>query len=723
MKRPAVSLVCLLASLAVAAPGGASETPAPATGGAVVVRFEGGDVNTELALAVEALRALDLLPTEPYPVGARGAWQAIVERTGLPRTFPPDMKRVLAALNPDIKDLDKVGAGDAVIFVRADALAKVPVRRHFKAESEAAQQRREAISKHWKDLIVEEKGTTGIELEGYRLTIAVGDAAAGRDAVEAIFKGSRGNAFPRYRPDATPSIGPYYADLAPEQYWSDPSNQQSGSGHQALVGAYVGANQLPPCARTPCLGAECPDVMLVDSAVYRHWDVAAALRLGSETNDVAPNGTRVQRDAAPDVTPAQHGTYMLGLIAARDDNQAGHIGVHPTALVTAYDWDRYRLDPDQFVQAMWPHEDAGSNRLEVYVFATSWNVALGQPGAGVEIDDPTLRYRHDVARAIVGDTGRRCTGTNALWVVAAGQGDAVLNPALGLGKDIAPRRFGRGPMNLGDCPNVLVVTACDRCSADDLTLVPRVNYSTCNGEICENGVHVAARGRDVVSTVPIVSTPAAPHFEARYASGNGTSPATALTAGVVSAMASCYPGPFKEPWRVKERVQATSRPVFGGPHKDTFSTGVVDGRAALLDPSLTHVSDSNGGARAVELLRWCVAAIEFKPDPARAARQVGLVGTDRLLRLTRAAVNADNWISYSRDEPGDRRGRVQVHGPSRLGPPASPGGALAMVREVTTARGGTWDGIGQPAETVITLDGVMDLLPQVPLVAAVGPCA
>lgn len=67
-------------------------------GGKVVVRFEGGDVNRELALALLTLHDLKLLPTESmerYAVAKAGPWQAIREKTDLPAACPPEMQHLL----------------------------------------------------------------------------------------------------------------------------------------------------------------------------------------------------------------------------------------------------------------------------------------------------------------------------------------------------------------------------------------------------------------------------------------------------------------------------------------------------------------------------------------------------------------------------------------------------------------------------------------------------
>lgn len=173
-------------------------------------------MNRELALALLTLHDLNLLPTESmdrYAVAKAGPWQAIMEKTDLPAAFPPEMQLLLRRLNPQLKSWENLNPSDEVVFVRSDVLVKVPVRRHFSAESQKAQERRDTISKNWKEYVTSEKDNTRIDLYGFELSVPVESLEVGRKAVMSILKGSQGNAFPSYRPNAQPAVGSYYADL------------------------------------------------------------------------------------------------------------------------------------------------------------------------------------------------------------------------------------------------------------------------------------------------------------------------------------------------------------------------------------------------------------------------------------------------------------------------------------------------------------------------------
>jgi hypothetical protein len=703
-----------------------AEKPA---GGQVIVRFEGGDVNRSLAQTLGVLEDLKLLPKQPYAIETKaGPWEAIVAQTGLPPAYPPEMQRLLLRLNPKLARANwkKLGANTSVLFVRREAIQKIAIRRHFSSDSQQAQQRRDTITKNWKEFVTDQTKTT-VDLYGYELAVTVEEEAVGRKAVGLILKAAKGNTYPRYRPDAAPEVGHYYADLTPDDYWKDPDHQKSGSNDQALMGALVSMSKVyPPCIQKPCTGNDCPDVMLVDSAVYPHWDLTNAIAPDSELKKAPPaDGTSIEK-TDKDVEGLQHGTYMLGIIAARSDNNAGLIGVHPGALVTTYSWDDYRDNAPDFVQRMNDREIATPNRLRVYIFASSWNVAESVPelANGQDTDDETLRAQHTLARQIMGDT-QVGGGSPALWVVAAGQSDKIFNPTLRLGKNIIPKRFTLGPMNLGDYPNVIVVTACDKCDPTDLVLEEKVNYS----DYKYGGVHVVARGTGIVSTAPSVDGAKAdpPRAEPRYARGNGTSPATALAAGVVSAMASCYPTEFKEPWRVKERLQATSTPVFGGPGRDRFSSGIVHAPMALRDPTVSYLEDKNGGARAVELLNWCVDKLEFLGSGAGAGRGLGTIATRTLLRLKRRSPGTNEWISYTRPGPSDgewHRGDIVVHGPARIKDLTPTGGGnLLKFRELDVAHGGTWSTDGPAPAQVLGIEEILDLLPAPGSLRPSGPCS
>jgi hypothetical protein len=732
MSSRAAVAVALAALLGHAGPGLAqSSSPGTSTeraakadqGGNIIIRFEGGDVNRDLAVALDTLEDLHLVPKESYSVGKAGPWKAIVAKTGLPKAYPDEMKKLLRRLNPKQKDWKKLGA-PSVVFVKSDALAKVPVRRHFSSDDPRAQQRRESISKNWKDTVTDERGETRVDLDGFELTVPVKSTATGQKAVALLRGYAKGNAYARYRPNAEFTVGPYYARLVPRDYWQDPAHQKPDSNDQASMCGLVGPITLPACATTRCTAADCPDVMLVDSAVYPHFDVKDAIASGSELRTGVEVGDGSIQRSDRDVENAQHGTYMLGIIAAAEGNNRGLIGVHPGALLTTYDWDRYRNDASDFVRRMYDREDTEGSRLPVYVFATSWNVAYPtnapppdvDPSAVItDTDNESLRTQHAVARLIMGDPNTP-GGSPALWVVAAGQWPKVTSQQLRLGKNIIPSRFTLGPMNLGDLPNVIVVTACEKCEPEDVVLEEKVNYSDAK----YRGVHVVAPGRDVISTAPIVNDGAAeqPRVESRYASGNGTSPATAITAGVVSAMTSCYPSAFRKPWQAKERLQATSKPVFGGPGQNRFWAGIVDAEMALRDPSVTHLlKKATGEWRAVELLNWCVGALELLPEQTGRARALGTVSTKSLLRLKHGDAGSKPWVAYTRaPREGDfRRGDIVVHGPSSV--KDVPSGALMKVREIRASGDGP-----AAVEEVVALADVLDLLPAPDAPKDVGPC-
>jgi hypothetical protein len=698
-------------------------------GGTLVVRFEGGNVNVELANVLELLRRRDLLPTEKYHVDDKlGPWDAIVKKTGLPKRCPKEMEQLLLRLNPRLKTLKQVPGGTGVVFLRSDRLEEIPVRRYFNTESSTGRERQKAVRKAWDDIVTSEDDKH-LDLRGFSLTVPVPNEKIGRAAVDDILDGTKGNAFPHYRlaDDIEPPVGPYYGVYPPEPYWGDEDHRKPGSNDQVLAAAYVNLNDLPSCAKTPCTASNCPDVVLVDSGIYTHRNLAGALTSGAEFKTMTEVGAAGVRLADhPDVTPEQHGTFMAGIIAARDVNHEGLIGVHPAVSLMTYDWESYKKVPDVLANRLLDREINVNAGLRVFVFATSWDLADQFPNrvSGWQTNSEKLRGQPTLARQIMGGPGSQ-SGSGSLWIAAAGQMEQVFDPDTGLGVDIEPEHFKLGPMNLGDLPNVIVVTACRTCDANDLHLYEKVNYSSYK----RHGVHVVAPGDGIISTVVQIDGAGTepPKGESRYARGNATSPATALTAGVVSAMTACYPTEFTEPWRVKERLQATSSPVFDGTDRDRFSAGIVDASMALRDPSLTYVTDTSG-TRPIEIVQWCTEKIRFNPPASGKFRglQDRFVSTKLLLRLKQRTATHE-WIAYSQDRTDDvfNRGDIVVSGPAALQTsPVNGRTPLAKFREVQTSKGGTWSGDGPQPEGTLAIEDIVDLLlaPRM-LNRTVGPCA
>jgi hypothetical protein len=231
----------------------------------------------------------------------------------------------------------------------------------------------------------------------------------------------------------------------------------------------------------------------------------------------------------------------------------------------------------------------------------------------------------------------------AIWVVAAMQKRSDIPDALEVEPDLA-----FSPVNLGDLPNVIVVTACDNCSEGNASVWKDAFFSN-------RLVHVAAPGIDVL----------APVGPGRFAVAGGTSQATAIVGGLVGAMINCYPRHYRGNSAqrellsnvVKERLQYTSRPIFYEPDDlKRLAAGVVDPQAALLDPGKTWVKlrgqrDYTELSGDDELTHWCQDKIVLVDRNGDAPDRPP--STKNLLRMVRTTVpggilgNEKPWVLYS----------------------------------------------------------------------------
>jgi hypothetical protein len=288
--------------------------------------------------------------------------------------------------------------------------------------------------------------------------------------------------------------------------------------------------------------AACADVVLVDQLLKPTLDLTDIRPLdknGEALAGLSPPAAN-SCSAANDINVAtQHGTHMASIIGSKADGK-GYVGLSPGLDIFAYPWtDGTSISNlSDFLKKRVTGTDGGPSFADmgpqIFVFASyfpSTRKNQGRPYSYPDSDIDGSRLKTKVITA----TGERVgpdrirmiptmqktifeTADYNLWVVAAMQKDSQIPDALEINSELA-----YSPANLGDLPNVIVVTACDECSEGKASIWKDAFYS-------KTFVHVAAPGMKVV----------APVGEGRYAVASGTSQATAIVGGLVGALVNCY---------------------------------------------------------------------------------------------------------------------------------------------------------------------------------------
>lgn len=336
-----------------------------------------------------------------------------------------------------------------------------------------------------------------------------------------------------------------------------------------------------------------------------------------------------------------HGTHLASLIASQD-NGYGFRSMASNAMIYSHVWNVVRDDGSveevsksrhvKLQQTINANADVQPGMARaLYVAATSFDLIklkrLGdQPGDRFE--NKELRWEDALPKAIQYST--------SLFIFAAGQKDDK--------KYKSPVELTTTskltPQNLGDLPNVIVVTACTDCKRDHTDLMPEAHFGGGRYPI----VHVAAPGGK-----PIPGWVTAEDIGAV----GGTSQATALVAGVVSAMLGAWPESYFNSSAVKSRLQVTSRPVppnsdgSTNPAAGKIAAGVVDPLLALLDPS-QHWLKQGGTWKAVRIRELAPTQIRFEDEngaqdevPALALRRIVSLSDDTQAAYSNEAVLND----------------------------------------------------------------------------------
>ena len=242
-----------------------------------------------------------------------------------------------------------------------------------------------------------------------------------------------------------------------------------------------------------------------------------------------------------------HANHLAGTVAATSESEKLALaGISPGVRVLNYPVLKWARTPDlqeRFAEHL-PRFRAGDPTVVLCSTAFS-------------SDEQTFANKEEVKGHTIGEAIWR---SSPLWVTAAGHSET--SPG---GYEVTIH--SKLPMAMGRFPNVLSVTACARCTDRNFSLMEFANHG-------KDFVHVVAPGT-VLS-----------HSGANgYVRGAGTSQAAALIAGVALEMLRRYPGCYKDPYYLKERIQVTSMPV--GDASGEIAAGFIELPVSLLDPRKT----------------------------------------------------------------------------------------------------------------------------------------
>jgi hypothetical protein len=646
------------------------------------IGLEGGDIDADALKVLRILIKMKVIELKRHVVKEGDEIDTIYKEK---LNFPFSTIDLANELNATDYRKRKLNIGDEVIYPDAP-FTQYTWTKTFNLKSERDQNELSQLRRNWKHVIKGEGEQTNeivqLELVGYRLVLdagtkeklaeskaALAELPSGKNIVLS-FPQSRNSGQPRFFSTSRSQEDPVsHRDIRPaERWWKDccETSELLDKGVQGWEGAYINLKDVPTLQQN-CVGDLCPEIVLLDQPVdASHPDIAAAIIDDSGEGSSAPSlvdeGTKKQKITEGSFDRnTEHGTHLAGIIASQD-NDFGLIGVNPRARIYSINWPVLRLK-ELYELADKIQERALRTKFQIWVFASEWNLDLKKdvlPEVGDQQFSGDTRFQDLRAK--------RIKGTVSLWVVSAG--DSTFGRAISRSDQTAP-------MNLGDLPNVIVVTACVGCYTKSPHLMPGANFSL----VGERAVHIAGPGEEVASTV----------FGGMYAKGKGTSQATAFVAGVASLMTSGYPNHYHNaPYKIKFRLQVTSRPLLSGAESSRVSAGILDPGLALLNPDDNFVDANTGSLAEFKPTNWCAKNLEFRDTSGTTL----IISTKKIRRIFRTPLQT--WVIYYTDDP--TKAEVLKFGPANLIEPGLGEPLLISGKDIYRAN--------NLADLILTLNGL-----------------
>lgn len=556
------------------------------TGGQLRVTLVGGEVADNLVAVIRILekhKVLELRELVVEPGG--GICRSLARKSDWPVGCPPSVIELISSLSGLRKRPDELREGEVIVIPRI-SLQESTERRQYNPKRAADVVRRETVQSEWGPYVQGDVQTdrSGFEMLSLRIWELVQDLPSEEVAAEIVkelLEARIPNVFVRR---VEPSAKRFHGATPSDFLISCGNGILSTEGD--LVNLLHDGRPLPPRS---CSGDTCPLAVLVDSDVAAHFDLLQADLLQPSAQ---PAPCKLH-DRAEFDEELHHGTAMAGIIAARA-NGLGLIGVSPEAELQTMRWvsgqkNQYDLAGQLGARAY------ATPRQQVYIFASEWESGASPEGRSFA----SARIVHLQA---------------LLWVVAAGQSDTA-----DAGNPI--REDGsRAPMNLGDQPNVIVVTACDPCKGAAAAIPDWAHHS-------DKLVHVAAPGGAEVPTT---------FGDGGFVKIAGTSPAAAFVGGLAERLFATYPSYYRFPVQVKARLQYSSKPIVRSQDGAKLVAGVIDPEAAFLDPNKTWYKRSDGDWSEFSIAGWCGETVVTLRDPvSRAPLPAGHLDLARVFRIYR----------------------------------------------------------------------------------------
>ncbi|WP_404374082.1 S8 family serine peptidase [Sphingomonas sp. MMS24-J45] len=553
--------------------------------GDIVVELRGGKVAENLAAILDTLIGVpDALPIETVSLDDHPRLCDLLTARG----YPPGCDALLVPirrLNPGL-DLNALQPGSQIRLPQVTPTTLAGFRALSTVQAKSA-----TVGKgfRWSPnrLVANVLGRSLLRYTAYRLLIPSSDDVHAEVILAAIRAKELSNVDVEYAPRLQPPPPAFaLADTAPV-----PCGPASLLDYATLL---EGDSNLATLTALP-KNAPPTDVWLVDTTLTSTPDLP-------EEDDASAPGPEGCVQASFD-RPRHHATHLAGIVGSR--NGVRFRGLSPGARVHSIPY----LKPDPSDPRQYAYVDAApgfalrgqletvisgsSERRPVFLVATSFPANASemdavrksrQSRAGVAPNNVFFDYRPIVV-ASAGQQRQRSDGS-------FDPADAVLDK-------IAPI-YSNSPQNLGDLSNVVLVTACGKCSRSETHLM--------------NGAYRPLPGTP--STIPLIA-PAGPipgwvgHGEISQASG--TSQAAAYVAGVVAGMESRYN--YSDAWKIKYRLMATAWPLVDNGRNDSetieaVGAGLVEPLRAWLDPSKHWVKLRGGSWEPVRLSRWSGKALE-----------------------------------------------------------------------------------------------------------------
>jgi len=580
-----IGVVCCLALNR--ASGAESETPqSEAT---FRITFNGNDITNDWVVVAQTLLDSRLVETRDTQAQKGDGLCAVANRAlGFNDTkleCSKEMVTFLSKLNPDF--LKKPYANEVIYFPNLPIASTKRVTAYDKTVPAEQERYIRATSSNGVFLIKEGKQQLHngiISLAAYRSfrsDITVPDTATSRAVLASLvkFDDKLGEfTVSVERIDVSGVIGSPYSLQNLSEWWEG-CVAHTAQGTPPSYVRYLGLDQNPSCEAKCEDRLSCPAVFLFDRSVSLHPALLKAMHV--------PLPHPANSDLVNDQCPTQigwndsfHGTHLAGIIASDDDPTLGAApGISPHVWLNSI--DSLPNESLQTLKEIVGQRDLSGSKFSIFVVASKLNdQTLVNPALQGD-----LRFiNSDVAQKI-----RNAVDT--LWVVAAGQASGSLEGGTDLSKTTMA-----WPMNLGDLPNVIVVTACEHCLDANASIPIWANYST------TDMVTVAAPGGSDVGGIP------APISDHKYARQMGTSQATAFVAGLAAELAACHPGIGAK--RIKLRLELTARPFFAGISK--VASGAIDQKMAMLDPEVSAIKPRDrqtDDMLPVVAAKWCLDQI------------------------------------------------------------------------------------------------------------------